>query len=117
MQEMTRQQYLEMCLDLTSLCLTMCRTLSNTENRNLVMSTIQLWWTTVEKRRMLSRTNLPHFIQQEDGSGKVSNKPTDYQLRISSGIAIDAWNLARGMSLEAAKRVGLSYYETLSQGQ
>jgi hypothetical protein len=64
---------------------------------------------------MFSRTSLRHFIQQEDGSEKRSNRPTDFQLRILTSITVMSWKLARATCKEAAKLVGLNFYEIQKQ--
>ena len=113
MQEMTREQYSKKCLDSTRLYLTIYHTLLNTKNRDLILNSIIMLPTTLERRDMFSRMSLPHFIQREDGSEKHSNKLTDFQLRILTNITIEAWKLARVTCKRAAKQAGLNYSETV----
>ena len=64
---------------------------------------------------MFSLTSLRRFTQQEGGSEKHSSKPTDFQLHILTSITIMSWKLALVTCKEAAKRVGLNFYEIQKQ--
>lgn len=113
MKEMTQAKYFEKCLDSIRLYLMISRTLSNTNDQNLVMCSMDLLPTISETRRTLRPIKVWRCIQQEDGLEKRSSIRTLFRLLILRKITIDALRLAHVICKEAAKRAGLNYYEIL----